>query len=239
MKATKQNQICYYTLKVAEILTVIFIKEKELTTLLFAAIVKEPKALEFSLHPPHLTADKEGTLLPASLIPICSYQMNSTKLGREVGKLNFTLCDSFKPTVHQGQLCYSLQLNRKDHGKSRIRKENGLLLLLDPQLIHGQLEHEERKSHGEHFRKKAGLASIFLDTLAPFSDNQEGNYALTGLKWMNGTDTFMELSNEEKECQRESFEECQREKVAEDCGCLPWQLMFHPSGKDEQVSLIL
>ena len=127
MKATKQNQICYYTLKVAEILTVIFIKEKELTTLLFAAIVKESKALEFSLHPPHLTTDKEGTLLPASLIPICSYQMNSAKLGREVGKINFTLCDSFKPTVHQGQLCYSLQLNRKDHGKSRIRKENRFL----------------------------------------------------------------------------------------------------------------
>ena len=184
--------------------------------------------MKLSLHPAHLTNYKEDSLLPASLIPICSYQLNSSMLGREFASLNFTLCDSFKHTVHQGQLCYSLQLNRNDHGKSRIRKENGLLLILDPQM--GRVESEGSKISGEHFNE---FATIFLDTLAPFSDNQGGNYALTGLKWMNGTDTYMELSNEEKECQTESFEECQREKVAERCGCVPWQLMFHNSVKDQ------
>ena len=102
---------------------------------LFAAVVKQSEAMKLSLHPAHLTTDKEDNLLPASLIPICSYQLNSSMLGREVGSLlNFTVCDSFKQTVHQGQLCYSLQLNRNDHGKSRIRKKHGLLLILDPQI---------------------------------------------------------------------------------------------------------
>ena len=118
-------------------------------------------------------------------------------LGREVANLNFTVCDRFEHTVHQGQLCYSLRLNRNDHGRSRIRKRNGLLLILDPQMVQGQVESEI----------SGDFATIFLNTLAPFSDNQEGNYALTGLKWMNGTDTYMELSNEEKECQTQSFEE--------------------------------
>ena len=198
------------------------------TLYLFAASVKETEAMKLSLHPAHLTTDKEESLLGASLIPICSYQLDSSMLGREVANLNFTVCDRFEHTVHQGQLCYSLQLNRKDHGKSRIRKENGLLLILDPQM--GQVESKGSKISGEHFSE---FATIFLNTLAPFSANQEGNYALTGLKWMNGTDTYMELSNEEKECQRESFEECQREKVAERCGCVPWQLMFHDSVKDQ------
>ena len=178
--------------------------------------------MKLSLHPPHLTSDKE--LLPASLIPICSYQMNSSMLGREVSNLNFTVCDSFKHTVHQGQLCYSLQIDRNHHGKSGIRKKNGLLLILDPQIV-------QAGSDGEHF---SDFATIFLDTLAPFSDNQEGDYALTGLKWMNGTDTFMELSDKEKECQTQSFEECQREKVAKLCGCVPWQLMIHDSDEGHQ-----
>ena len=179
--------------------------------------------MKLSLHPPHLRREKEDSLLPASLIPICSYQLNSSMLGREIDNLNFTVCDSFKHTIHQGQLCYSLQLNRNDHGKSRIRKKNGLLLILDPQMVQGQVESEI----------SGDFATIFLDTLAPFSDKQEGNYALTGLKWMNGTDSYMELSDEEKECQIQSFEECQREKVAKHCGCVPWQLMFHDSGKDK------
>ena len=179
--------------------------------------------MKLSLHPPHLRREKEDGLLPASLIPICSYQLNSSMLGREIDNLNFTVCDSFKHTIHQGQLCYSLQLNRNDHGKSRIRKKNGLLLILDPQMVQGQVESEI----------SGDFATIFLDTLAPFSDKQEGNYALTGLKWMNGTDSYMELSDEEKECQIQSFEECQREKVAKHCGCVPWQLMFHDSGKDK------
>ena len=170
--------------------------------------------------------------MPASLIPICSYQSNITMLGRKHNDLNFTLCDSFKQIIHKGQLCYSLKLNNKNHPKSKIGKNNGLLLILDPQLV----ESEENKNPGKDVSgDNAGHATISLDTLAPFSDNQEGNYALTDLKWMSGTESFMELSNEEKECQIETFEECQGEKLKERCECVPWQLMFNVSKKKDQV----
>ena len=96
---------------------------------------------------------------------------------------------------------------------------------------------DESKSSGKDVSSGNGYATIFLDTLAPFSGNEEGNYAMTGLKWMSGTESFLELSNEEKECQIESFDECQREKVKETCQCVPWQLMFNESQKD-QVGLI-
>ena len=72
-------------------------------------------------------------------------------------------------------------------------------------------------------------ATLFLDTLAPFSDNQEGDYAISGPRWMNGTESFMKLSNEEKGCQTESFSECQREHVTRVCGCVPWQFKLTDS----------
>ena len=169
--------------------------------------------------------------MPASLIPICSYQSNSTMLGRKHDVLNFTLCNAFKQTIHKGQLCYSLKLNDRNHPKSKIGKNNGLLLILDPQVV----ESEANKNPGKDTIGNNGHATISLDTLAPFSDNQEGNYALTDLKWMSGTESFMELANEEKECQRESFDECQREKLKERCECVPWQLMFNVSEKKDQV----
>ena len=96
---------------------------------------------------------------------------------------------------------------------------------------------DDSKNSGKDVSSGNGFATIFLDTLAPFSGNEEGNYVMTGLKWMSGTESFLELSNEEKECQIESFDECQREKVKETCQCVPWQLMFNESQKD-QVALI-
>ena len=178
------------------------------------------------LHPPHLV-DKEGRLLPASLIPICMYQSNSTLLGREHHELNFTFCDSFQHTFHKGQLCYSLKPNMDPQRESQLGKKNGLFLIIDPQM----LESEESQNSDEGLSEDDSYATISLDTLAPFSDNQEGNYALTDLKWMSGTESFLELSNKEKECQIETYEECQRGKVIEKCGCVPWQLMFNKSRK--------
>ena len=111
--------------------------------------------------------------------------------------------------------------------ESQLGKKNGLFLIIDPQT----LESEERQNSDEVLSGDDGYATIFLDTLAPFSDNQGGNYALTDLKWMSGTESFLELSNKEKECQIETYEECQRGKVIEKCGCVPWQLMFNKSRK--------
>ena len=64
---------------------------------------------ELSLHPVHLTPDKEGNLPPSALIPFCSYQGKSSLLGRELPELNnMTVCDKFQSTILEGQLCTAL-----------------------------------------------------------------------------------------------------------------------------------
>ena len=70
---------------------------------------------ELSLHPVHLTPDKEGNLPPSALVPFCSYQRNSSLLGQERPELdNLTICDKFKTTILDGQLCYSLDIAKLD-----------------------------------------------------------------------------------------------------------------------------
>ena len=69
----------------------------------------------------------------------------------------------------------------------------------------------------------------------------EGNFVLTDVKEIDGTDNFLELDEDDKQCQgRETFQECQaREYIKtglEKCKCTPYKmrnysktvsLMFH------------
>ena len=85
---------------------------------------------EVSLHPAHLT-DSRDRLLPAALIPFCSYQ--ASMLGKEVD--GFVACDQFQPTVLEGQICYSLNLNKVHKvNSSKTGKQNGLVLVLDSRI---------------------------------------------------------------------------------------------------------
>jgi hypothetical protein len=57
----------------------------------------------------------------------------------------------------------------------------------------------------------------------------EGNYALTAVKEIDGTEEFLGLDEEIKRCQdRESFQECQaREYIKnglEKCKCTPYEM---------------
>ena len=186
-----------------------------------------------SLHPPSL-ANEEDSVLPASLIPICLYQSNSSKLGRWHDELNFTMCNSFEHTLHKGQHCYSLHLNDSILGDTKLGKSNGLILVIDPQLE----ESDVIETQGQNLIEDNRFATISLDTLAPFSDSvtEDGDYALTALKWMTGTETFMELSNEEKKCQKESFNECQTRKIIQHCRCLSAHPMFSKTQKVQVIS---
>ena len=176
-----------------------------------------------SLHPPHLKIKHQHDLLPSSLIPICTYQQKED-LGSKHKGLNFTACNAFQHSIHQGQLCYSLKLDKKQHGESKVGIDNGLILIIDPEIAEDE---DLSKNHN---------ARILLDTLSPISDSRSGDYALSNFKWMNGTESFMKLSNEEKDCQIESFEDCQREKIAKQCGCVPWQLkLTYPAGHQVRI----
>ena len=94
--------------------------------------------------------------------------------------------------------------------------KNGLTIVVD------------QPTRFELTRAENSVATIHLDTLAGFSDNRPGKYYMSALKRIAGTEAFMALSNGEKGCQPESFEECNMRQVfaelQRECKCVPWSL---------------
>ena len=131
---------------------------------------------------------------------------------------NFTACDKFKPTEMEGQLCYSLDVNNITRTKSKAGRAMGLTLLLD-RINLRSLKNENSVDHS--FR-------IFLDTLDGFSDMNDGSYRMINVKKMVGTDSFMEMSDEDKDCQDETLQDCSArffmEGIEQSCACVPWAL---------------
>ena len=74
----------------------------------------------------------------------------------------------------------------------------------------------------------ASSAKIYFNTLSSFTDYRAGSYAMTALKKMTGTDSFLKQTDEEKKCRIETPEDCQAksfiESVQKKCGCVPWAL---------------
>ena len=189
-----------------------------------------------SLHPPHLI-DSSGSLTPAALIPFCAYQTNMTLLGQTRQDLPFPVCDQFQPTVLEGQRCYKLDLNSVSNKESKSGLRNGLLLLLDPGGLEPSLKPKPTAPENFHSLNLDPLtkqsadrssARIYLNTLASFTDFSEGKYAMSSLKQMAGTESFLDLPEEKKDCQVQSFDTCQSlryvEEVQKACGCVPWAL---------------
>ena len=169
-----------------------------------------------------MTPDKEGNLPPSALVPFCSYQEDSSFLGKKRPELgNITMCDKFKPTIFEGQLCYSLDIAKLDGESSKSGKANGLFLLLDPdpyQLNHGDIQ-----------VKKQHPFKLYIHTLGQFSVQKSGYFAMSSLKEMTGTKSFKQLPDKQKKCTVHKREECftQRylDQLENKCGCLPWALV--------------
>ena len=187
-----------------------------------------------SLHPPHLI-DSSGSLTPAALIPFCAFQTNMTLLGQTRQDLPFPVCSQFQPTVLEGQLCYSLDLSLANT-KTKEGLKNGLVLILDPsskennQLQQTKLPADEliRSLNFEPQKDVRHSAKIYLNTLASFADFRTGSYAVSAVKRMQATHSCMQLPDKEKNCQIETFEDCQTNgyirEVEAKCGCVPWAL---------------
>ena len=83
------------------------------------------------------------------------------------------------------------------------------------------------------------LARIHIGTLAPHFEEGPGDYVLTSLKQMTGTENFLAWPQEKRECLLENFESCQKkiflEKISES-GCSPFSLML-AAGPSHQVEL--
>ena len=74
-------------------------------------------------------------------------------------------------------------------------------------------------------------ARIYLNTLSGFTTYRAGRYAMSAIKKMSGTDSFLQQTDNIKGCQIEAFEDCQRKrfmaKLQQRCGCFPWALRRH------------
>ena len=187
-------------------------------------MVKEPFAederasRELSLHPVHLTPDKEGNLPPSALVPFCSYQGDRDLLGEKRPELgNITMCNNFQPTILEGQLCHSLDVTKVKRKTTKSGKSNGLLLLLDP-----------NPYHLNSSNKDVNL-KLHIHTLARFTAYRPGTFAMSTLKRMTVTKSFEQLPDKQKKCLVHNREECQTRKyldqVENNCGCHPWALV--------------
>ena len=189
-----------------------------------------------SLHPPHLI-DSSGSLTPAALIPFCTYQTDMTRLGQISPAINSVVCSKFQPTVLEGQLCYALSLTSIGTKKAKAGQKNGLTIFIDQ----GTANVRQKKNR-LFINRKEGItkldlelsedddnsARIYLNTLSSFTDSRSGSYAMSSLKKMTGTDSFLAQTEEQKKCKVKSQEECQAknylDNVQNQCGCVPWAL---------------
>ena len=92
-----------------------------------------PHISKISNHPPHILDENDGTLSPSSFIPFCSFAGDWNITGNYNDKLNVTVCNIFKETMVDGQLCYQADVDRfRDKVKDKRKAvTEGLVFLLD------------------------------------------------------------------------------------------------------------
>ena len=115
----------------------------------------------------------------------------------------------------EGQLCYSLDVDNITRAKSKAGRGTGLTLLLD-HINPRSVQNENGVNH---------TFKIFLNTLDGFSDVRDGSYRMVNVKKMIGTDSFMALSDEDKDCQDQTLKACSSqfflERIKQSCSCVP------------------
>ena len=78
---------------------------------------------------------------------------------------------------------------------------------------------------------KKSSATVFIHTIAQYKGSGPGSYVMTAMKKMVGTDAYLDLPDETKQCQQEVFETCVQKHLVtqakERCGCLPWTMESH------------
>ena len=160
-----------------------------------------------------------------------------TLLGQSSAVLNSVVCSKFKPTLLEGQLCYALNLTLIKTENSKAGQRDGLMFVIDQGITNGG-----RQKSGSFLPSKAeinnldledsegdsNVARIYLNTLSSFTDTRSGSYAMSSLKKMTGTDSFLAQTEEQKKCRIETLEDCQAknylDNVQKQCGCVPWAL---------------
>ena len=144
---------------------------------------------------------------------------------------NITVCDNFKPTILEGQLCYALDITNIEEYPTRSGKSNGLFFLVDP------IPYKQNRMDGktQHSKMDDQNFKITIHTLARYTTFGHGSYAMSTLKRMTGTKSFKQLPDYQKKCLVHNRDDCQTQKYLEQlqkkCKCIPWAL------KTDQVKI--
>ena len=67
---------------------------------------------------------------------------------------------------------------------------------------------------------------IHINTLSSFKAFGSGSYRMTSVKKLKGTSDFLAMSNVDKKCTLEDYEECRRRSLFEKCQCVPWEFGY-------------
>ena len=190
--------------------------------------------MEVSLNPPHLV-NSRGELTPSALIPFCAYNGDMNITGQYIPGLDIPICNKFKPTFLDGQLCYMIDM--KDVLKEKVTRPGrgfGLMLAIEQKVTATEPNSDDFSSflqQGQLHTKidiPAFSSSIHLNNLVKYTDSRPGLYKMSVLKKMTGTDGFLNLADKTKGCHIEDQRECEQTKYLEEvqkrCGCLPWSL---------------
>ena len=161
--------------------------------------------------------------------------------------ISFPICNAFKPTILEGQLCYKIQVNSTGGLGSR----NGLSLLLDFQhelslqaSSKQEWKHDQKLFRELDFGASGSLdreaAKVHIDTLSPFKGFGGGNYRMTVVKRMTAKDDFLKMPLNERNCKVELYENCKTTNLLEICGCVPAEvpLMYQVKAKIQSFSEI-
>ena len=90
-----------------------------------------PYESRISNHPPHIL-NNDGTFSPSSFIPFCSFAGNMNITGIYSNKLGITVCNIFKETMVDGQLCYQADFDKlRDKVDNKKMVTEGFVFLLD------------------------------------------------------------------------------------------------------------
>ena len=162
--------------------------------------------------------------------------------------MTFPICDIFTPTVYNGQQCYRVDAknNKKQPGRRRFDegKRSGLFLLLDVNSERSiDIEKPKRNRSTErrlfigydHTLSRKNLAIIHIGARNKFTGYGPGEYALSSIKQMTGTENFLAWPKNKRGCALQKYEECKIKGLLGEitqCGCSPFHL-FSTSDVDQ------
>ena len=187
-----------------------------------------------SLHPPSIY--DEQNISPSALIPFCSF--GAKIMGSKAPNMTFPVCDIFEPTVFQGRLCYQADPKKSDGQQIFKGKKSGLMMMIDvneersfgvepsAEVNDAFASYDLDLYLGENQHSGMNLASIFIGTLARHEALGSGDYMLTSIKEMTGTENFLAWPTHKRDCSLEKYENCQMRAFVEEtieCGCSPFQ----------------